>query len=294
MKTKKNKLALGAAQFGLDYGIANEVGQVSLKEVQSILAIAGECDINVLDTAISYGTSEEVLGKVGVDRFRVVTKLPSLPAGQSDTGRWVTDQVCESLKRLGQKRLYGLLLHRSEDVFGLRSRSLIHALSDLKENGLVEKVGVSIYSPEELEKVFEKINVDLVQAPLNVVDRRMEVSGWLKRLKDYGVEIHVRSAFLQGLLLMDRNKIPEKFSRWSSLWDEWHEKTNASGTSPLIASLAYPLSIAEVDQVLVGVNSAVQLLGILQAAGKTNRGPDTSFMCTTDLDLLNPSRWNHL
>jgi len=93
---------------------------------------------------------------------------------------------------------------------------------------------------------------------------------------------------------MDRSKIPGKFSRWSCLWDQWHEKLQDSGVSPLEACLAYPLSLEQVDQVIVGVDSASQLSEILQAANNVNEGPDTSFMRSTDLDLINPSNWNHL
>jgi len=248
----------------------------------------------MLDTAIAYGTSEEVLGKVGTDGFRVVTKLPSLPADQSDIARWVRDQVETSLKRLGQEKLYGLLLHRPQDLLGLNGRQLIQALADLKNGEFVQKIGISIYNPDELDKVCQKTKIDLVQAPLNVIDRRMETSGWLDRLKDDGVEVHTRSAFLQGLLLMERSKIPQKFSRWSSLWDQWREKLRVLGVSPLAASLGYPLSLKQVDQVIVGVDSAAQLLEILQAAKTANEESDTSFMRSADLDLIDPSNWNHL
>jgi len=288
------KLALGAAQFGLDYGIANEAGQVSLGEAQSVLSLAKANEIDVLDTAIAYGASEEVLGKVGIDGFRVVTKFPSLPDDQNNVASWVTEQVRESLARLGQKKLYGLLLHRSEDLWGSKGAQLIQALADLKNDGFVQKIGVSIYSPDELEVVCNKIKIDLVQVPLNVIDRRIETSGWLGRLKDDGVEVHTRSAFLQGLLLMERSKIPQKFSRWSDLWDQWHEKLQDSGASPLEACLAYPLSLEQVDQVIVGVDNASQLSEIVQTAKNVNEGPDTSFMRSTDLDLINPSNWNHL
>ena len=95
-----SKLAIGTVKFSLDYGIANEAGQVPFDEAQCVLSLAKENEINVLDTAISYGNSEEVLGKAGTDGFRVVTKLPSLPADQSDIARWVRDHVGASLKRL--------------------------------------------------------------------------------------------------------------------------------------------------------------------------------------------------
>lgn len=289
-----SKLALGTVQFGLGYGVANEVGQVESAEVEKIMTSAKKHAIDILDTAIAYGTSEQVLGRVGVDGFRVITKLPSLPEVQNNVAHWVTEQVRESLARLGQKKLYGLLLHRSEDLLGSKGGQLIQALADLKNDGLVQKIGISIYSPDEFDEVYQKTKIDLVQAPLNVIDRRIETSGWLVRLKDDGVEVHTRSAFLQGLLLMERSKIPKKFSRWSSLWDQWHEKLKILGVSPLTASLAYPLSLAQVDQVVVGVDSASQFVEILQAAENINEGPDTSFMRSADLDLINPSNWNHL
>ena len=289
------KLALGTVQFGLDYGVANVVGQVQLAEARSMLSLASASGIDVLDTAIAYGTSEEVLGKVGADRFRVVTKLPSLPPIDEDgIACWVRDQVEASLARLGQKQIYGLLLHRPHDLLGADSDLLIQALIDLKATGIIEKIGISIYSPDELDPICKKVQIDLVQAPLNVIDRRMETSGWLDRLKDDGVEVHIRSVFLQGLLLMERSKIPQKFSHWSMLWGGWHEKLQDSGVSALAACLAYPLSLEQVDRVIVGVDTAAQLAEIIQATNQTEADLGTSFMTVTDTNLINPSNWNHL
>ena len=290
----KSKLALGTVQFGLDYGVANETGQVAFEEVHHVMDLAKTNEIDVLDTAIAYGTSEEVLGKVVVDGFRVVTKLPPLAENQNNVAQWVTEQVRESLARLGQKKLYGLLLHRSEDLSAAQSGQLIQALADLKDVGIVQKIGVSIYSPDELEMVCKKINIDLVQAPLNVVDRRMETSGWLDRLKSDGVEIHTRSVFLQGLLLMERSKIPMKFSRWSNMWNIWQENLRELGVTPLEACLSYPLSLDQVDQVMVGVDSAKHLQDIISAASSVDHVPDTSFMLSNDKNLINPYNWNHL
>ena len=288
-----NRLALGTVQFGLDYGVANEAGQVAFEEVHHVMDLAKANEIDVLDTAIAYGTSEEVLGKVGVDGFRVVTKLPPLAENQNNVAQWVTKQVRESLARLGQKKVYGLLLHRSEDLSASQSRQLIQALADLKDVGIVQKIGVSIYSPDELEMVCKKINIDLVQAPLNVVDRRMETSGWLDRLKSDGVEIHTRSVFLQGLLLMERSKIPMKFSRWSNMWNIWQENLRELGVTPLETCLSYPLSLDQVDQVIVGVDSAKHLQDIISAASSVDHVPDTSFMQSKDKNLINPYNWNH-
>lgn len=285
------KIGLGTVQFGMKYGVANADGPVESYKVNEILKLAERSGIGLLDTAIAYGTSELILGQIGVDGFRLVTKLPALPEGRNNVTRWVTKQVSESLARLGKKKLYGLLLHRSEDFLGSKGEQLVQALVGLKDDGLVEKIGVSIYSPDELDRVCNKIRIDLVQAPLNVIDRRLQFSGWLDRLKDEGVEVHARSAFLQGLLLMERSAIPQKFLRWSSLWDQWYEKLRDTGVSPLEACLAYPLSLEQVDQVILGVDSPSQLLEILQAAMNVDEELDTLFMRSTDLDLINPFRW---
>jgi len=206
----------------------------------------------------------------------------------------VRDQVEASLKRLGQEKLYGLLLHRAEDLLGLHGAQLIEGLADLKNDGVVKKVGVSIYCPDMLNEILQRAPIDLVQAPLNVIDRRMETTGWLDRLKDNGIEIHARSIFLQGLLLMERRRIPHIFSRWSNLWDRWHERLKYLGSSPLAACLAYPLSLKQVDQVIVGVDSVKQLQDILTAVSEVDYTLDTSFMKSSDTRLINPSNWNHL
>lgn len=281
-------------QFGLKYGIANEMGQVSLGEAQRVLSLAKENKIDVLDTAIAYGASEDVLGQVGVDGFQVVTKLPSFPKDEDDIAFWVREQVDGSMKRLKQKKLYGLLFHRSQDLLGSQSDQLIDALAALKADGLVEKIGVSIYGPEELDLMSNKIKIDLVQAPLNVVDRRLQCSGWLGRLKGNGIEVHVRSVFLQGLLLIERQHVPAQFSRWSNLWDQWNNKLETAKVSRLVGCLSYPLSLEQVDRVVIGVDSAKQLSEVLAAARSGNEEFDTTFMCTSDVELINPSRWAHL
>ena len=290
----KSKIALGTVQFGLPYGITNQAGQTSPAEAVKILSFAKSAEIDMLDTAIGYGDSEQVLGDVGFESFNIVTKLPALPKDQVDVVQWVQQQLEDSCERLKSSALYGVLLHRPADLQGDGGKALARSLETLKEAQMVQKVGVSIYGPDDLAQIGDISNIDLVQAPLNVVDRRLQISGWLHRLKDSGVEIHARSAFLQGLLLMRRSNIPPKFERWSRLWDEWHQFLSQTGTSALSACLSYPLSLPEVDRVVVGVDSSEQLKDILAAAEGIDHSIDTSFMVSTDTRLINPSRWSSL
>jgi len=290
----KSKIALGTVQFGLPYGITNQYGQISPAEAVKILSLAKNAEIDVIDTAIEYGDSEQMLGNVGFEGFNVVTKLPALPIDRVNIAQWVTQQIARSRQRLKASNLYGVLLHRPADLLGDGGKALARSLETLKEAQVVQKVGVSIYGPDELAQVGDISNIDVVQAPLNVVDRRLQISGWLHRLKDSGVEIHTRSAFLQGLLLMDRRDIPPKFGRWSRRWDEWHQFLSQTGTSALVACLSYPLSLPEVDRVVVGVDSSQQLEDILSAAEGVDHSIDTSFMVSSDKRLINPSHWSAL
>jgi hypothetical protein len=289
-----SKLALGTVQFGVTYGIANQSGQVSFPEAKHILEQASKAKIDLLDTAISYGDSEAVLGMLGVSRFNVVSKLPSVPDSSADIDSWVEKQVEGSLKRLGCSSLYGLLLHWSENLLGNAGSKLIEALNRVKSDGLVQKVGVSIYDPLELDDVMHLMRIDLVQAPLNVIDRRLKTSGWLSRLHQEGVEVHTRSAFLQGLLLMPRNKIPAKFVAWTTLWDSWASELEESNVSPAAACLSYQLPLPEVDRVVVGVDSEDQLKELISESQIQLPHHDFSFMASDDQMLINPANWSTL
>jgi hypothetical protein len=288
-----SRLALGTVQFGLPYGIANQDGQVSRKAAKAMLKQAAANGIDILDTAIAYGESETCLGEVGVQEFRLVTKLPAVPNDCADVGAWVQEQAAESFARLGVKSVYGLLLHRSMQLLDKDGKSLYLALQELKKAGLVQKIGVSIYSPDELEALVPNYRFDLVQAPFNLVDRRLYTTGWLQRLKMEGVEIHARSAFLQGLLLMKRTEIPSKFEHWHELWNKWHNWQELHSISAIQACLDYPLSFSEIDSVVVGADSSSQLEQIITASRLAIPGDLPDLHCE-DENLINPACWSKL
>jgi aryl-alcohol dehydrogenase-like predicted oxidoreductase len=293
VRINMKKIALGTVQFGLEYGIANKSGQLSIDEIKNVLQHAKKNTLNTLDTAIGYGDSEEKLGHVGVSQWNVITKLPTLPESIKDVKVWVRKAVEQSLVRLQTGQLKGLLLHRPDDLLYKHGDALYRALEELKEDGLVQKIGASIYVPEELEPLYSRYNLDIIQAPFNILDRRLKESGWLTRLSDQGTEIHVRSVFLQGLLLMSTKNRPNKFNRWEPLWRKWHAWLSEVGLSPLQACLGYVLSELEIDRVIVGVDSLEQLKEILNVA--KNITPDIpEYLHCNDIDLINPARWDAL
>ena len=287
------KIALGTVQFGLNYGVANKVGQVNPEMASSILQLANQSGIDTLDTAIDYGNSEDLLGKIGVQSWKVVTKLPSVPQECNDVSEWVNSQVFGSLKRLGLDSLYGLLLHRPNQLFDRVGADLYSALQALKADGLVSKVGVSVYGPEELDQLTNHYSFDLVQAPLSILDRRLLESGWTEKLEQAGIELHTRSAFLQGLLLMPENERPTIFRQWSGVWKEWDRWLNSTGLNPLQACLYFLNSISSVNRIVVGVDSYEHMLGIIHAShGQLKSLP--KFPIFKDQRIINPSSWPNL
>ena len=286
-----NRLALGTVQFGQDYGVANRSGQVSFDQIKESLHIAALHGVNTLDTAITYGNSESLIGQIGVEKFRVITKLPEIPQGV-DVQEWIKSQVMTSLGRLNTSSVYGLLLHRPQQFHGSLGLEVLSALKTLKEKGVINKIGVSIYNPEDLDGLPLE-DIEIVQAPYNILDLRIFTSGIAKKLKDLGIELHTRSAFLQGLLLMPARDRPAKFKRWDVLWSKWDAWLSEHDISAKQACLGFVLSKKEIDRVIVGFDSSLQLKELLEIAGKDflNDGP---MFEGSDLNLINPSYWSAL
>lgn len=284
------KLALGTVQFGLEYGVANREGRVSMEAAAAIVRQARLAGMDTLDTAASYGDSEARLGTIGVADWRVVSKLPAVPDACDDVAAWVASMARESVARLNVPALHGLLLHRPEQLLAPGDERLFRALQQLKWDGVVGKIGVSIYEPSELDAIWGRFPCDIVQAPFNLLDRRLVTSGWLERLAGDGVEVHVRSVFLQGLLLMPSAGRAPAFGRWSSLWEGFDAWIAQGGVTPVEACLRDALTVPGISRVVVGVDSVQQLTEILAAAdGPVSPLPDT--LRTEDPDLLNPARW---
>ena len=288
-----SRLALGTVQFGLKYGVANSAGKVSSDELVRILKTAREHDVDTLDTAIAYGDAEQSLGTAGVDGFQIVTKLPPLPQDVPDLRGWVVSEIEGSLVRLKVPSVDAVLLHRSQDIIGAHFEAYQAGLADLKERGLCKAAGISIYAPSELETIWAHASgwrPELIQAPYNVIDRRLLTSGWLQRLSDSGVRVHTRSAFLQGLLLMPADKRPAYFAPWAELLNRWTNWCQEKNISPLIAALHFAVSEPRLEKVVVGVESASQLSEIIAGLNIATSTPVPDIADET-LDLIDPSRW---
>lgn len=284
------KLAIGSAQFGLDYGVANLSGKISLEEGEKILETARANGIDTIDTAADYGQSESILGKLGVNDFRLVTKLPSRRDISQPICDWISSSISSSLEKLRVSALDGLLLHRPEQLESENAKEFIRAVEREKLQGRLKKFGISVYDPNEIQRVTGLMNVDVIQVPMNVFDRRFLDSSLLQKLHESGVEIHVRSAFLQGLLLVKLEDLPHKFKRWVPLFESWQNWLQENDLHPIQGCLV-AVNDSRIDRVVIGFdnsNQAREVISFVQLRIDEFCAPH--FNCN-DIQLLNPSNW---
>ncbi len=290
------KLGLGTVQFGLPYGVTNARGQVPESEVQRIVSAARAAGIDLFDTAAAYGDSEDMLGRaLGTERHvRIVSKLPPVPSdriGESEVDG-CRDAVHRSLARLQRTSLDALLLHRPDDLRKPGAERLVALLTDLKRAGTVAKIGISAYDSAQIDLAQAALPIDAVQVPVNLLDQRFLQDGTLERLKRGNVEIHARSAFLQGALLADPARLPAHFARHRDRLLGVGAAADRGGVSRLALCLRFVLAQPVVDRVIVGVTSLVELQQIVGAATDAAPLPDgLAALASDDPHLLNPSLW---
>jgi aryl-alcohol dehydrogenase-like predicted oxidoreductase len=293
MKTNViSKICLGTAQFGFDYGIANQRGKIPRDEVYEILAYATLHNIGVLDTAYAYGDSEEVIGSF-IQRekknIKIVSKFPAL---KNTVGKSVEDIVAESRKRLQVKKFHGYLVHDVQDV--LNYPELWDAFKALKISGISERIGFSLYRPEELEILFKKdISFDIIQVPYSVFDRRFE--RYFSLLTDRGVEIMIRSVFLQGFAFLNPEHLQEPLSRAQKQLCAL-KKISSDTTIPISAlCVCFAAMHQAVNYVVVGVDSLEHLRAHVNTMN-LNVGIEKIYdrlnvCCVNDEQVLIPSQW---
>lgn len=290
MNVRTSKLSIGTAHFGQVYGLLNSTGQTDMAEAIQILKIAKKFGIKTIDTAAAYGSSEKIIGGTGLSKdFQVISKFSAISENENIT-KWVEQHVNETLQRLNLQNIYGILLHKPMELVGNNGAEIFKALEKIKDLGKIKKIGISVYDMEELDLIIPRFNIDLVQAPFNIFDRRLERSGWLKKLKEHSIELHTRSAFLQGLLLQPQQKIPTQFSPWMNHFEKWLGWLASENLDAASACLGHLIQFNEIDKIVVGVETAHQLEELTTAASK-NILLDMPDFSIEDKNLLLPTKW---
>ncbi len=291
------KLALGTVQFGLDYGVSNQLGQVNKAEVNKILTLANQASINTLDCAAAYGDSEKIIGLSPKSQyFTIVTKIPHLQNAETS----LIPYFQQSLKRLNRTTIDTLLLHDVNSILQHPNSDIFcHELNQLKRQKKVNRIGISVYTPEQISQAIEKLSIDVVQAPLNLFDQRICAQSTIELLSQYNIKLHARSIFLQGLLLMESGTWPEYFSPYLSYLKKLDELSNHVQLTKLTLSMVFLLqnSLIEpyLEKLVVGCCSAAQLEEIIQSYQQALTLPLgeinwKEFSCPEPA-LINPSHW---
>lgn len=285
MSSLLSKLVLGTVQFGCQYGI-NSAGRPSDEEIKKILNTCKAAGIDTLDTSAAYGNSEEILGNVldGETYFKIISKYPkcNLP---------VPERLAETLKALHVEKLYGYLLHHF-DIYA-NQPEIWNDFIEMKKLGKTEKIGFSIYTTEELDRILDDgVPFDIIQLPYNIFDRKFEP--YLEELHNRGVSVHIRSVFLQGLFFKKTQDLSPALKPLKPQLDKLHDYCNRHSISIEEISLNYILSNPFISGVLIGVDNCEQLNNNIRIANKSLTREDIEFIKSIDIEdkqLLNPSNW---
>lgn len=282
-------LVLGTAQFGSGYGVTNTVGRLTDESVAAIVERALAGGVRLFDTAAGYGDAERRLGATlaNDERAGVITKFALPPEGEAATAAALFE---ESLDRLAVSRLSGLLLHDMRNLADPRWPHALDIVREARANGRISRIGVSIYDVPDLERALEVFpDLDLVQVPGSVLDRRLLDSRLLAEIHDAGIEVHVRSVFLQGILLADPLGLDERFGPLVPHLVQLRERAADAGVpiAELVVQQVRDHPVA--DALVVGATSVDELEQVLSAfSGESREQFDAPTVPTA---LIDPRRW---
>ena len=286
-----HRISIGTAQFGEKYGITNTSNKTSLKDIKSIIKIAENKGIHNIDNAIAYGESDLYLGQADVRNWDVSTKIPPIPNNCSNLKNWLNKKFKESLIRLKLKKIDTLFLHNPNDLLSHNGKDIYRIILDFKSKGLIKKFGLSFYDIAEVNKFIPKFKIDAIQTPFNLIDRRLIRNQYISLLKDFNIEIHIRSIFLQGLLLIKPKSRPMKFNKWKKIWDNYDNWIHTLKIMPVEACIGYVKSFPEIDRIIIGFENKSQLIETLKVKKIINNAPFNISSC--DENLINPYNWDN-
>jgi aryl-alcohol dehydrogenase-like predicted oxidoreductase len=282
------KLVLGSAQLGMKYGLFNNK-KISHKEFKRIEKLVIKSKIYFIDTATSYGNSESIIGNSKLNNLNIITKIKLPQKKNIYIKDWILKEILKSLNKLKIKHIYGVLIHDYKDLLGKHGKIYLRSLQELKRKKIIKKIGISVYNPQEIKKIWKFWKPDLVQAPFNPLDNRILDSGWVDILKKFKVRIFARSIFLQGLLINEDRFFKNNKNCRILLYKfkNWCYKNNIS---LLQACLHFVKQFKKIDYLVVGFDSYNQLNEIIDVFKKKQIIIPKIFS-TKKKNLIDPRKW---
>ncbi|MEI7474100.1 MAG: aldo/keto reductase [bacterium] len=293
------KLGIGTTQFGLDYGITNKQGQTQVEEVSKIFKTAELNCIEVIDTAHLYGNSEAIIGSVlsKDNKFKIITKTITFNKEEitlEDVNLFEKTFI-SSLEKLQTNSIYGLMLHRQQDLFSQNGDLLFKKLIELKNCNKVNKIGVSVYNSEEITQIINNFDIDIIQIPFNIFDQRLKNDETLKKLKSKNIEVHARSIFLQGVILMQSELVNKTFndSQFDLHFSKFQAFLQDKNINAQDLAINFVKNIEEIDHFVLGLNNEEQLSSNINSYNQ-NIDIDLDELKIfhyNDINIIDPRKW---
>lgn len=281
---KCSKISIGTAQFGMSYGLLNRYGQVACNEAYKILTTAYQNGIRAIDTSGDYGTSEILLGQLFARNSDLKFEVYSKNASDN-----ILNSYNDTISKIG--RLDGYFLHYFRSF--KECPQIWDEMLLLRDSGKVKKIGFSLYTQDELEYLLAKnVDFNVVQLPFSIFDKRF--LPYFELLEKKGIQIQVRSVFLQGLFFKASKMLPEKLQPLGKYLDSLKEYCRTSQSDVESLALNYALSVPNISKVVLGVHSHEQLQRNINVLKDNLSQPALDFIASIDvkeLELLNPSNW---
>ena len=288
-----NNIVLGTVQLGLEYGVNNKYGKLSLDTAFDILHIAYDNGIRTLDSAESYGNSQEIIGKFQKEnpnkKFNIITKLS---ANNTLNKGELYRHIVNNCEVLGVNQLYGYMFHNYQNF--ISKVQFYDEILFAKKKGIIKKTGISLYTNTEMESVIANYNeFDFIQIPFNLFDNESKRKKIMKKAKTKGIEIYARSIFLQGLFFKNSNAITGNLKPLIPYLEELEFIKYKNGVNTEALALQYVLQKEYIDYVLIGVESTEQLLSNIKIYKYNYNIPHASIdrIHVEEYELLNPSNW---
>ena len=279
----KKKLTIGSANFMNNYGVNKY--KVNNNEIKKIIHLAKKYSIFKIDTADSYLKNKSLYKNLN-SKFKFTTKItPDI--------RWRSLEFCENeferhASKLNKSKIDTLFFHDCRILLNKNGPEIYQNIENLKKRKLFKKIGISIYEFSKLNYILYNYDLDVVQSPYNILDKRIIKTGWYDKLRKQGIEIHIRSVFLQGLLIDKKIHLNKYFKTWKKSISGWFMWLKNNNISPLDYCLTDLLKY-DFDRVVIGINTSKNLKEILNFK-KINKNKLLD-METNDLRLIDPRKW---
>ncbi len=279
MENHLNKLIIGTANFNNAYGIKNQFKRISNNEKKLIVKYLKLKNKLVFDTAQAY-KNEKFIGKINFQK-KIYTKVKFKKNTNSSISKSFTD--------LKTEKIHGIMFHNVKDIKGKKGKERFNFLKKLKDSKMIKQIGISIYNPEEIKYFYKKFKIDFIQIPLNVFDQRLIYSAWFKKLKKQKIEIHARSIFLQGLLLLKKKDLPKKFLTFKKIFEKWYKWNKEHNLNQLESCLEF-IHKQNVNKIVIGIDNLEQLKKIIHYK-VSKKKYNFSKLRTRKLKLISPYLW---